>query len=197
MAKGPRYRKPFRRRKEGKTNYYRRLKLIKSKKLRLAIRASNNHVTVQIISSNVGGDKILASAHSKELITKYGWKANSGNVPAAYLTGYLLGLRAKKENINQAIFDLSDFYHRNRVLSACKGVIDTGMEIPYREEFFPESLEKRIKGSHIEDFAKKLKNEDPEKYEMAFSGYLKKNKINPLKLSQVFLDTIKTIENKI
>ncbi|MFX1355755.1 MAG: 50S ribosomal protein L18 [Promethearchaeota archaeon] len=196
MAKGPRYRRSFRRREEGKTNYHRRLKLLKSKKLRVAIRSSNNHITIQIIQSNIGGDKILVSAHSKELITKYGWKASTGNIPAAYLTGYLVGLRAKSKKIQEAIFDLGIFYHRNRVLAACKGVIDAGMEIPYNEEFFPESLNSRIKGSHIEEFAKRLKAEDPEKYEKIFSGYLKKNKINPLKISQIFSDTIKTIENK-
>ncbi|MFW9936919.1 MAG: 50S ribosomal protein L18 [Candidatus Thorarchaeota archaeon] len=196
MAKGPRYRRSFRRREEGKTNYHRRLKLLKSKKLRVAIRSSNNHITIQIIQSNIGGDKILVSAHSKELITKYGWKASTGNIPAAYLTGYLVGLRAKSKKIQDAIFDLGIFYHRNRVLAACKGVIDAGMEIPYNEEFFPESLNSRIKGSHIEEFAKRLKAEDPEKYEKIFSGYLKKNEINPLKISQIFSDTIKTIENK-
>ncbi|MFX1588767.1 MAG: 50S ribosomal protein L18 [Promethearchaeota archaeon] len=196
MAKGPRYRRSFRRREEGKTNYHRRLKLLKSKKLRVAIRSSNNHITIQIIQSNIGGDKILVSAHSKELITKYGWKASTGNIPAAYLTGYLVGLRAKSKKIQEAIFDLGIFYHRNRVLAACKGVIDAGMEIPYNEEFFPESLNSRIKGSHIEEFAKRLKAEDPEKYEKIFSGYLKKNEINPLKISQIFSDTIKTIENK-
>ncbi|MFX0056768.1 MAG: 50S ribosomal protein L18 [Candidatus Hodarchaeota archaeon] len=195
MAKGPRYRKSFRRREEGKTNYHRRLKLIKSKKLRVAIRASNSHISIQIIQSNIGGDKILISAYSKELLTKYGWNVNTGNIPAAYLTGYLAGLRAKKNNIKDAILDLGIFYHRNRILAACKGIIDAGMEIPYREEFFPESLEVRIKGAHIEEFAKKLKGEDPEKYEQIFSGYLKKNKINPLKISQIFSDTIKTIEN--
>ena len=61
MAKGPRYRRSFRRRAEGKTNYHRRMKLIKSKKLRAVIRASNNHIIVQIIQSKVGGDKVIVS----------------------------------------------------------------------------------------------------------------------------------------
>ena len=195
MTKGPRYRRSFRRREEGKTNYHRRLKLIKSKKVRVAVRASNNHITIQIIQSNLQGDKILISAYSRELLKKYGLKANTGNLPAAYLTGYLAGLRAKKKNIKEAVFDLGAFYHRNRVLAACKGVIDTGMEIPYREEFFPEILNDRIKGSHIQEYAKLLKTEDPEKYEQIFSTYLKKSKINPLKISQIFSDTKKTIEN--
>lgn len=48
---------------------------------------------------------------------------------------------------------------------------------------------------HIENYAKKLKSEEPENYEQVFSGYIKKNKINPLKISQIFSDSIKKIEN--
>ena len=122
----------------------------------------------------MSGDRVLVSAFSKELISKYGWNANTGNIPASYLTGYLAGFRAKAKNINEAIFDLGIFYHRNRILAACKGIIDAGMKIPYREEFFPENLEERIKGSHIENYAKLLKREEPEKYDQIFSGYIKK-----------------------
>ncbi|MHA1525984.1 MAG: hypothetical protein ACTSQD_03040 [Promethearchaeota archaeon] len=96
MAHGPRYRRSNRRRFEGKTNYNKRFRLLKSKSLRLAIRVSNNHVRIQVIESKKGGDKVLISAFSEELIKKYGWNANTGNIPAAYLTGYLAGVRAKK-----------------------------------------------------------------------------------------------------
>jgi len=48
MAHGPRYRRANRRRFEGKTNYIKRLKLLKSKSLRLVIRVSNNHVREEI-----------------------------------------------------------------------------------------------------------------------------------------------------
>jgi len=196
MAKGPRYRLPFRRRAEGKTNYHKRLKLLKSKKLRCVIRASNNHMVVQIIESRLGGDKILASAHSKELINKFGWKANTGNIPAAYLTGYLAGLRAKKLKVSEAILDLGINYHTNRVLAAFKGVLNADIQIPYNEDFFPENLENNIQGVHVENYAKILKSDEPEKYEKIFSGYLNKFKINPLKFSQIVANTLKSIENK-
>jgi large subunit ribosomal protein L18 len=91
MAHGPKYRLAFRRRREGKTNYHKRLKLLKSRKLRVVIRVSNNHVTVQVVESQMGGDKIMVSSFSKELSKKYGWNAHTGNIPAAYLTGYLAG----------------------------------------------------------------------------------------------------------
>jgi large subunit ribosomal protein L18 len=196
MAKGPRYRIPNRRRAEGKTNYHRRLRLLKSGKLRTVIRASNNHTIVQIVQSKLKGDKILISAHSKELQSNFGWDANTGNIPAAYLTGYLAGVRAKKNDIDEAILDLGIFYHKNRVLAAFKGVLKAGIEIPHNEDFFPEDLEERIKGSHIQNYAQLLKKEEPEKYEQIFSGYLNKKKINPLKINQNITNTTKSIENK-
>lgn len=196
MAKGPKYRRAFRRRDAGKTNYHRRLKLLKSNKLRIVIRASNNHVIVQIVKSKFGGDEILVSTHSIELTKKFGWKANTGNIPAAYLTGYLAGLRATKKNIQEGILDLGIFYHKNRVLTAFKGILDAGLEVPYNEEFFPESIEKNKTGSHIENYAKALKNEEPEKYQEKFSGYLNKNKIDPTKINQMVSKTLNTIKNK-
>lgn len=195
MAKGPRYRKSFRRRSEGRTDYHKRAKLLKSRKLRVVIRVSNNHIRVQLVQSKLGGDKVLVSAFSKELASRYGWNASSGNLPASYLTGYLAGMRAKNKDIKEAIFDLGIFYHRNRVLAACKGVLDAGIQIPYREDFFPEALEERIKGNHIENYAKELKSEDNEKFEKLFSGYLNK-KVDPLKMSKIFADSLKIIGSK-
>lgn len=194
MPGGPRYRRPFRRRAEGKTNYHKRLKLLKSRKLRLVIRASNNHVRVQVIESKIGGDKVLISAFSKELTSKFDWTANTGNIPAAYLTGYLAGLRAKKNNIEEAILDLGVFYHRTRVLAAFKGVLEAGIIIPHRDEFFSDDIGEKIKGSHIEYYAKLLKKDEPEKYEQVFSGYLK-NKVDPSKMSSNINNTLKKIEN--
>ena len=194
MARGPRYRRPFRRRAEGKTDYQKRLRLLKSRKLRLVVRASNNHVRVQIVESKIGGDKVLISAFSKELTSKFEWTANTGNIPAAYLTGYLAGLRAKKNKIEEAILDLGMFYHRTRVLAAFKGVIEAGIEIPHREEFFTDDIGEKINGSQIEKYAKLLKKDEPERYEQVFSGYLK-NKVDPSKVSSYFNNTLKKIEN--
>ena len=71
------------------------------------------------------------------------------------------------------------------------------MKIPYKEEFFPSNLEERIKGLHIENYAKALKENDPEKYEQIFSGYLNNQKVNPLKMSQLFTESLKIIENNV
>jgi len=196
MATGPSYRRPLRRRVEGKTNYKKRLKLIRSGKLRVVIRASENHIIVQIIKSKYGGDEVLISGDSKELPKKFEWEANTGNIPASYLTGYLAGLRAKEKGIEEAILDLGVFYHKNRVFAAFKGILDAGMHVPHRDKFFPEGLEDQLDGSHIEDYAKLIKREEPEKYQSVFSGYLDK-KINPTKFTQIFENTLKKIENTV
>jgi len=75
-----------------------------------------------------------------------------------------------------------------------KGVLKAGVDIPHREEFFPEGFDERINGAHIENYGKLLKKDDPEKFEQIFSGYLNKNKIDPLKISQTFTNTLKNIE---
>ena len=46
---GPRYKVPFRRRREAKTNYRHRLKLLKSGLPRAVVRKSLKHTTVQFI----------------------------------------------------------------------------------------------------------------------------------------------------
>lgn len=67
MAHGPRYRVPFRRKREGKTNYRTRMKLIESGKPRFVVRITNQHVIAQVIDVDFDGDKTLVSAHSKQL----------------------------------------------------------------------------------------------------------------------------------
>ncbi|MGV9171724.1 MAG: 50S ribosomal protein L18 [Promethearchaeia archaeon] len=194
MAKGPRYRRPFRRRVEGKTNYHKRLKLIKSRKLRLVIRISSNHTRVQVVKSKIGGDEVLVSAFSKELVNDYGWNAHTGNIPAAYLTGYLAGKRAQEEGIKEAILDLGLFYHRNRVLSAFRGFLESEIFVPYREDFFPGGLENQIDGTHIQNYAKNLKQSDKEIYEETFSAYLQEKNLNPTKITNHFEKTLKKID---
>ena len=79
--------------------------------------------------------------------------------------------------------------------SAIKCIVQTGIEIPHNEDFFPSNIEEIIKGSHIEHYASLLKSENPEKYEQVFSGYLKRNNINPQKISQMVTNTFKKIES--
>ena len=67
MSTGPRSRVPLKRRRDGNTNYRRRLALVKSGKNRVVIRKSLNNIIVQIVSSNYEGDKTITTAFSGEL----------------------------------------------------------------------------------------------------------------------------------
>jgi len=148
MAKGPRYRVPFRRRREGKTDYRKRLKLLLSGKPRIVVRKTLKHTIVQVIDFDIKGDRVLVSAHSNEL-KKYGWQANTGNLPASYLTGLLCGKKALKKGIKEGVLDigLHSPVRGSRVFAALKGLVDAGMQIPHSKEVFPQ--EERIRGEHI------------------------------------------------
>jgi large subunit ribosomal protein L18 len=194
MANGPKYRVPFRRRREGKTNYHLRLKLIKSNQLRLVIRQSTKNCIVSFNEAKIEGDRTLVFASSAQLAKKFDWKYNSGNLSSAYLTGYLAGLEAKKANIEKAILDIGVPIHKQRIWASLKGVIDAGIEIPHGD-IFDEQLEKRITGQHIKEYAEYLKNESQELYKKEFSAYIK-NKVDPTKIVESFEKTKKEIEKK-
>ena len=172
MARGPRYRVPWRRRREGKTNYYKRLKLVLSGKPRLVVRRTNKYVIVQVAEARIEGDRMIAVAHSRELVKRYGWKAGTKNTSAAYLTGFLAALRALKAGVREAVLDigLASPTPGSRVFAALKGALDAGMDIPHSETILPPM--ERIRGEHIASWAAKLSEEDPERYKRLFSQYL-------------------------
>ncbi|XP_952624.1 60S ribosomal protein l5, putative [Theileria annulata] len=94
-----RFQVKFRRRREGKTDYYARRRLVAqdknkydSPKYRLVVRLTNKRVICQIVSSTLVGDKVHASADSSELV-HYGVKVGLTNYAAAYCTGLLLARR--------------------------------------------------------------------------------------------------------
>ncbi|MCK4740328.1 MAG: 50S ribosomal protein L18, partial [Candidatus Thorarchaeota archaeon] len=67
MAHGPTYKVKFRRRREGKTNYYRRRRLLLSRLPRLVVRKTNTGMIVQVVDARVAGDMTVASAVSPEI----------------------------------------------------------------------------------------------------------------------------------
>ncbi|MGZ5563485.1 MAG: 50S ribosomal protein L18, partial [Halobacteriota archaeon] len=67
MATGPRYHVPFRRRREGRTNYHKRLGLLLSKKPRVVVRKSGCNLTVQLVEHSTVGDRTLTSASALDL----------------------------------------------------------------------------------------------------------------------------------
>lgn len=171
MPKTSTYRLPLKRRREGKTNYYKRRRLILSRKPRLVVRVLSRTIVVQLAKAHPKGDITLVSSHSNEL-SRYGWKGGSKNTSAAYLLGLLVALKAKKQGIEEAVLDIG--LHRpvkgSRVFAATMGAIDGGLKVPSDSQIFPS--EERIKGEHIASYAKKLKESDPDLYHKRFAAYL-------------------------
>lgn len=94
-----RFQVAYRRRREGKTDYQARRALTiqdknkyMSPKYRLVVRLTNHYVICQVVYAEIDGDRIMASANSKELI-RYGVKVGLKNYTAAYLTGLLVARR--------------------------------------------------------------------------------------------------------
>ena len=187
MATGPRYRVPFRRRREGKTNYRTRRALVLSRVPRLVVRLTLKHAIIQIIEAETKGDKVIVSAHSRELVNKYGWLSNCGNIPSAYLTGLLCGYKAVKEGLDKAFLDVGLHIPSKgtRIFAALKGVLDAGIEVPHAEDIIPD--ENAVGGNQIADYATQLSS-DSEVYNQKFSKILSKG-IHPENLPEHFSTT--------
>ena len=128
----------LRRVREGKTNYRKRIEMLKSGKPRLVVRKTIKHITAQIVEFTPKGDKVLVSANTKELV-KYGWKAGTGNIPSAYLCGVLIAKKAKEKNIDDVILDtgLQTSVKGNRIYATAKGAKDAGLKLPFDDKMAP------------------------------------------------------------
>ena len=155
MATGPRYKVPMRRRREARTDYHQRLRLLKSGKPRLVARTSNKHVRAQLVITGPSGDRTLAAASSADL-ADFGWEAPTGNLPAAYLTGLLAGKRALESDVEAAVLDigLNSPTPGSKVFAVQEGAIDAGVEIPHNDDVLAEW--ERTRGGHIADYAESL-----------------------------------------
>lgn len=175
----------LKRRSELRTDYQSRLGLLKSRKPRIVIRMSLNGTRMQVIKFDEDGDKTLVEVTSQAL-RKYGWKGHTGNLPAAYLTGFLFGRLALRKGVKEGVVDIG--LHRavkgSSLFAAAKGCSDAGMNVQIGEEILPD--EQRIRGTHIAEYAKKLRSE-PEKYRRHFSAYIKTS-LEPEKLPEHFDD---------
>ena len=149
----------FRRKRNGKTDYKKRLILLKSRKPRLVIRKSLNNISVQIIEYSKIGDKVIISAHSNSL-KKLGWKSHKGNISAAYLTGLMCGYKAQAKNIKEAVLDsgLAPSVKGSVIYSALKGVIDSKLKVPASETIFPKAEKIEQKGNFKEIKEKIIKS---------------------------------------
>jgi len=94
-----RFQVKYRRRREGKTDYRARRRLVtqdknkyNSPKYRLVVRFSNKDICAQVIYSRINGDFVMTAAYGHEL-PNYGVKVGLTNYAAAYAVGLLLARR--------------------------------------------------------------------------------------------------------
>ncbi|NPA77188.1 MAG: 50S ribosomal protein L18 [Candidatus Diapherotrites archaeon] len=192
MAHGPKYMVKLRRIREGKTRYPKRLKFVKSGKPRLVVRRTHNRILAQIVIYHPEADETVVSASTADL-KRLGWKAHGGNVPAAYLVGYLVAKRALAKGIKEAILDIgfATPVRGTAPFAVLKGALDAGLDVPHNEAAFPS--EDRINGEHIARFAAELKEKDPDRYKRQFSKYLE-NGLNPEDLPKHFEEIFKKVK---
>lgn len=146
----------FRRKREGKTDYRKRIKSIASGMPRLVVRRRLNNFTVQLISYSQNGDLTIAGAHSREL-RKFKYAGHLGNVKSAYLTGFVCGMRALQSECKEAVLDIGRATPTkgSNVFAALKGAVDAGLSISHSSEVLPS--EERIKG--VENIIENIKKE--------------------------------------
>ncbi len=143
-----------RRRREAKTNYSKRIKLLKGNSPRVVFRKTNKYVIAQYVTSKHAQDKIEMGINSKILL-KYGWpkQAEGGlkSIPASYLTGLLIGKKIIEKKLETPIIDFGMIrnLHKTKIYAFMKGLIDAGIKIKFDEkkDIFPSN--ERIKGEHL------------------------------------------------
>jgi large subunit ribosomal protein L18 len=147
-----------RRKRQGKTDYGKRIKLLKGKHPRIVFRRSNRYVLAQYVTSKEAKDKVEVGVDSRNL-KKYGWpeefKGSLKSLPAAYLTGLLIGKKINSKKLKHPIVDLGMIknINKNRSFAFLKGLLDSGIKIKCKEKALPS--EDSIKGKHLKkDFSK-------------------------------------------
>ena len=146
------------RRKANKTDYLKRINLLKSGTPRVVFRKTNKYILSQYVTSKEAQDKVIMSINSTDL-KKYGWpqefQGSLKSIPASYLTGFLIGKKIIKQKLENPIVDLGmiRILYKTKVYAFLKGLKDSGVEIKCDEKMFPE--EERIKGKNLKkDFSK-------------------------------------------
>ena len=132
-----------RRRKEHKTDYKRRIGLLKSEIPRIVFRKSNRYLSAQYIVHEEAQDKIIFSLNSKNLL-KYGWpedmKGSLKSIPAAYLLGLLSGKEIIKKKLEIPILDLGMIrsIEKSKPFAFIQGAVDSGIKLKTKESSLPE-----------------------------------------------------------
>merc|ERR1712218_317780 len=188
------------RRREGRTDYFARKRLViqdKNKyntpKYRMIVRTSNTDVCCQIAYARLEGDIVICAAYSHEL-PRYGVKV--------VLTKFSLDtVYEGNTSVDGSMFCVEDqdggpgafracldvglarTSTGAKVFAALKGAVDGGLDIPHSEKRFPgydsESKElnadvhrQHIFGLHVANYMTSLQEEDEEQFKKHFSRFI-------------------------
>ena len=168
----------YRRKRERKTSYKKRMQLLVSRKPRVVVRFTNQYVIAQLTNFTVKGDQIIIGVNSSQL-KKQGWSYSCKSIPASYLTGLLFGKAARDKGYKEGILDTGfrTPHHKGKAYAFLKGVLDAGMKIPHGDDTVFPSVE-RLSGKHIQEYS-------THKNPRQFTEYLKMN-AQPDKMSEKF-----------
>lgn len=138
-AKGPSYKLYYRRRREGRTNYAKRLALVKSNKTRMVVRRSNKGVVVQFVDFEPKGDKTLLTVTGKHLAKQYKWPSKR-NAWTAYLAGLMAGKLAQKKGVKEFVLDAGMYTSTKGsiIYAALQGAADSGLKSEFDKEMVPD-----------------------------------------------------------
>lgn len=129
-----RYQVKFKRRREGRTDYYARKRLVvqdKNKyntpKYRMIVRFTNKDIITQVAYARIEGDVVICAAYAHEL-PRYGVKVGLTNYAAAYCTGLLLARRLLNK------FNLDKIYEGNDEIDGDEYMVEAqdGQPAPFR-----------------------------------------------------------------
>ena len=172
MARKGRQVLALKRRRNGRTNYKKRLRLLLSRSARAVIRKTSTKAIIQIVKYQPTGDKVVVGATS-DTVRGVGWPYNGSNVPGFYLTGIAAGKKALEKGVDSVIIDvgLRRVTKANCLFAAMKGLQEAGVKVKIDEKHVPSK--ERLEGKHIADYASKLSKENQDQYKKLYSKYLK------------------------
>jgi large subunit ribosomal protein L5e len=147
-----RFQTKYRRRRQGKTDYYARKRLIKQAKnkyntprYRFVVRFTNRYVICQVVYSLKDSDNVITSAYSSEL-ARYGLGVGLKNYSAAYATGLLCARRLLSKmsvDVDGAKTALADLYEGSTEVT---GEVITSTDEDNGRKYFVAALDQDEEG---------------------------------------------------
>merc|ERR1712023_602799 len=149
-----RFQVKYKRRREGKTDYYARKRLVtqdKNKfgtpKYRFVVRFTNKDIICQVVSSKIKGDICHCAAYcvgllcARRLLQKYGLDEKfegTEEVTAEFEDCFVIGEDEDGPSAFHALLDvgLKRTTLGSKIFAAMKGAFDGGLEIPHNEKKF-------------------------------------------------------------